>query len=121
MKGSEALVTRQGGATCVATHRVSSTLAFETPVVNVDREGIEVSGFPPTAGDVRFVWLEFNVPDEPGQSIRALGEVEPCGGGLHRRVRFKHLFPDQRDRLHRLLARRSRLDRFSVLPGRVVN
>ncbi len=104
------------------THRASAGRAFETPIVSVDREGLEVTDIPNTMDDVRFVWLEFGVPNEPGKSIKALGEIEPPPSeGLARRVRFKHLFPDQRARLDDLVQRRMASGRVALAPRRVVN
>ena len=51
--------------------------------------------------DSPFMWLEFS-PTEGEEQIRALGEVvERSPFGV--RVRFKHLFPDQKRRLAILL------------------
>ncbi len=47
--------------------------------------------------DKRYMWLEFS-PASNEERIRALGEItERTHAGV--RVRFKHLFPDQKRRL----------------------
>jgi len=48
----------------------------------------------------RFVWVDLELPD--GTTVRALGEVLAFDGETGAfDIRFKHLFPDARDRLDR--------------------
>lgn len=52
--------------------------------------------------DNRFLWLEFGLPATQ-ERVKALAEVTERGP-FHVKVRFKHLFPDQRKKLNDFLA-----------------
>jgi hypothetical protein len=57
----------------------------------------------PDDGDNRFMWLAFSLPGT-SEEIKALGEFEFSDEMTgETTIRFKHLFPDVRDKLERYL------------------
>lgn len=84
---------------------------YDTVALDVGPDGLSTTAPAGDLADVRYVWLEFTLPDdEAAGRIRALGELG-AREGTSQRVRFKHLFPDHRVRLERFLRSREALTR----------
>lgn len=77
---------------------------IESEATRVDGDGVELQGVGPDELGP-WVWVDVASPD--GESVRALGQVLPRRdpAALAIDIKFKHLFPDNRVRLHRALNR----------------
>ncbi len=77
-------------------------------MVSIGHSGVRLlaQDIPPEG--VRFVWLDFKLPGERDTHIRALAEVVARKGHTQE-LRFKHLFPDYRERLDRFVDERTNL------------
>jgi len=87
---------------------LSSSVSRDVMAQRLSLEGMEMGADVPHLHGVRFVWLEFTLPGDPGGRIRALGEVPPESTGAQY-IRFKHLFPDYRRRVAQFLGADTRV------------
>ena len=81
----------------VVKERLGTGMEFHGIGTNLSLDGLDLDTPSDVLSNSRFVWLEF-APEAEQDRIKALGEImERTPLGV--RVRFKHLFPDQRRKL----------------------
>jgi hypothetical protein len=81
----------------VVKERLGNDMEMHGMGSNLTLDGLDLDTPSDVLADKRYMWLEFS-PASNEERIRALGEItERTHAGV--RVRFKHLFPDQKRRL----------------------
>jgi len=80
--------------------RYLSRKTIDTTVSSFDAETIDVA-IPDEFDALRFAWVEFDLPN--GRTIRPLVEVTPVRGVGVVTGRIRHLFPEDRKAIERLV------------------